>query len=88
MKTLEELKAFAEGYAVSFTLNVDMDTTEVDDWVVWDEYDINFVGAGYTSEELGALGMLAVVYPAGWKGELPDHLYSFVVDSFAKGETQ
>jgi hypothetical protein len=83
----EKVKAFAEGYIQGITNERQFyDTTlaSFDDWVIWDEYDINFVGKEYTSEELGDFDALAVVYPKGWKDALPDHLFSFII----KGESK
>lgn len=82
MKTIEELKAFCEGYAHGLTADRAFYGTTlkgVDDWVVWGGYDINFVGQDYTSEELGDAALLVVAYEAGWEGTLPDHLHSFTV---------
>lgn len=78
MRTIEELKAFCEGY-IDGLLACNADHHDWDDWVVWGGYDINFVGQAYTSEELGDAALLVVAYPAGWEGELPDHLHSFTV---------
>lgn len=77
------VKAFCEGY-LDGVLACNADLYEWDDWVIWGEYDINFVGEGYTDEGVGKKELLAVVYPKDWKGELPDHLDSFVV----KGESK
>ena len=77
------MKAFAEGY-LDGVLACNADLYEWDDWVIWDAYDINFVGRDYTSTNLGEKDLLVVVYPKNWTGDLPDHLYSFVV----KGETK
>lgn len=78
MRTIEELKAFCEGY-VNGTAACNASLYDWDDWVVWGGYDINFVGSDYTSEELNASALLVVAYPAGWEVNLPDHLYSFTV---------
>ena len=78
MRTMEELKAFCEGY-LQGVLACNADLYEWDDWVIWHGYDINFVGQDYTSEALDNKSLLAVVYPAGWEGELPDHLHTFIV---------
>ena len=77
------VKAFCEGY-LDGVLACNANLYEWDDWVIWGEYDINFVGHSYTSTDLGEKELLAVVYPKNWTGELPDHLYSFVV----KGESK
>ena len=82
----EKLKAFCEGY-LEGALACNADLTEWDDWVLWDAYDINFVGQDYTSEELGNSALLAVAYPRGWEGNLPDHLHCFTVTS-TKGESK
>ena len=84
MKTREELQAFCEGYVQGLTDERAFYGTPLsgcDDWVIWGGYDINFVGQDYTSEALGDAALLAVVSPAGWEGNLPDHLYTFTVTS-------
>lgn len=83
MKPDEKLIAFCEGY-LSGLLACNADLYDWDDWVLWDAYDINFIGQDYTSTDLGEKDLLVVVYPAGWEGDLPDHLHSFVV----KGESK
>ena len=76
MKTLEELKAFCQGYAHAADMYVELRTIE--DWVVWGGYDINFTGADYGYEVCN--GDLEVhVYPEGWEGELPTPLHRFIV---------
>ncbi len=79
--SLEQLAVhnFAEGY-----LHGIEDTSEVDDWVVWNKYDINFVGTAYTSADMGDRDLLVVVYPRDWLDTLPEHLFSFIV----KGESK
>lgn len=87
MSEPKELRAFCEGYRHAMSVERDFYSNTLkttDDWVLWDTYDINFVGQDYTSEELGDDALLAVVYPRGWEGNLPDHLYVFVV----KGESK
>lgn len=69
----EELTAFCRGY-LEGALACNASLYEWDDWVLWNQYDINFVGQDYTSETLDEKSLLAVVYPAGWEGDLPDHL--------------
>ena len=83
--SLEEqsVRNFAEGY-LDGVLACNANLYEWDDWVVWNKYDINFVGRDYTSEELGEKGLLVVVYPRDWMDALPDHLYSFVVSTSVK----
>lgn len=87
MKEQELVKAFCQGY-LEGALACNADLRGWDDWVIWDKYDINFVGQDYTSEELGETALLAVVYPAGWEGKLPDHLYSFVMKTTTQGESK
>jgi hypothetical protein len=85
--TDEKLKAFCEGYIQGITNErqfYGVTLASFDDWVIWGEYDINFVGKEYTGENLGDYDVLAVVYPKAWKEVLPDHLDSFVV----KGESK
>lgn len=77
------VKAFCEGY-LDGVLACNANLYEWDDWVIWGEYDMNFVGQGYTGEEVGAKELLVVVYPKDWKGALPDHLDSFVVKTSVK----
>ena len=81
----EKIQAFCQGY-LEGVLACNANLYDWDDWVVWDEYDINFVGQDYTSEEMHG-GLLAVVYPANWEGNLPDHLYVLNVIPNAKKET-
>jgi len=76
MKTLDELKAFCQGYA--HAADTFGELKDIEDWVVWGGYDINFTGAEYGYEV--CLGDLEVhVYPEGWEGDLPAPLHRFVV---------
>jgi hypothetical protein len=77
MKSLEELKAFTQGYIIAMP---EADTSEIDDWVVWGGYDINLVGnewGGPTNLRSDELYVLA--YPDGWQGSLPEPIHAFVV---------
>lgn len=85
MKTLEELKAFCEGYLTCYFLNVDMDVGDVDDWVVWYEYDINLTGCAH-AQDIDDDELSVNVYPRGWTGNLPDPLFSFTINQ--KGESK
>ena len=78
MRTIEELHAFAEGY-LQGTLACNADLRDWDDWVIWHDYDINFVGQDYTSADVDNKSLLVVVYPAGWEGSLPDPIHTFTV---------
>ena len=78
MKTLEELRAFAQGYlegalACNATLN------GFDDWVIWGGYDINFVGQDYTSEGLDDKTLHVDAYKAGWVDNIGDPLHIFTI---------
>ena len=42
--SIENLKAFCEGYLMAYMRYVDMDTSDVDDWITWGGYDINLCG--------------------------------------------
>ena len=76
MKTLEELKTFAEGYRACVVALEQAQHT--DDWVVWGGYDINFAGREYAAFTYND-DLRVNVYPAGWGHELPDPIYSFTV---------
>ena len=76
MKTLEELKAFAEGYYAGIASFGDAPYT--DDWVVWGGYDINFAGREYAAFTYNN-DLRVNAYPAGWDGELPDPIHTFTV---------
>jgi hypothetical protein len=65
MKTLQELRAFCEGYAMGIANHPEaMAATleDTDDWVTWDEYDINLIGSdSYHAKKDHEL--YCVVYP-------------------------
>jgi hypothetical protein len=84
MKTLEELQAFCEGYLVCYFNNIDMDIGDVDDWIVWDAYDINLTGCAHAEVDDDELSIN--VYPKGWKDNLPDPLFSFTINQ--RGESK
>lgn len=83
--SLEEqaVRNFAEGY-VQGALACNANFHEWDDWVVWNKYDINFVGPTYTSADLGKKDLLVVVYPRDWLDNLPEHLFCFIVEGESK----
>lgn len=70
-----QLKAFCEGYTKAIASFGGL--PETDDWVVWDGFDINFIGNEYSTQ--AGDGLHVVVFPAGWKDSLPAPLYSFTV---------
>jgi hypothetical protein len=82
MKTLNELRAFCEGYRLAMVVerNFYSNTLKTaDDWVVWDEYDINFIGADHSYHAKKDNELHCVVYPNGWVNNLPDPLHSFTI---------
>ena len=78
MKTLDELKAFAEGFGHAWRIESDM-LFYADEWVTWGGYDINFVGGNYTrfNDNEGDLRVLA--YQADWKDTLPSPIHEFTI---------
>ena len=84
----EALRAFCEGYA--FALKSERDfvgggITHTDDWIVWREYDINIYGAELDAD-LTSRQLRVAAYPAGWRDNLREPLYYFVVGEFDAGE--
>jgi hypothetical protein len=78
MKTLNEIKAFCQGY-VQGLAGHDVYLHEWDDWFVWEGYDIQFSGAD--NDELADTGttLACTVYEAGYD-QLPETpLYRFAV---------
>lgn len=73
MKTLDELRAFAEGFRFGVA-----DLGPVDDWIVWGGYDINIIGCAY-APDISDEDLKVVAYPAGWEGNLPDAIHVFIV---------
>jgi hypothetical protein len=81
MKTIEELKAFCEGYLACLP---DAARDGADHWVQWDEYDINLFGSYYSIRIEGDNALSVDVYPRDWHDQLPDALYTFDI----KGESK
>jgi hypothetical protein len=77
MKTLNELRAFCEGYREGMP---DEDIYSADNWVVWYEYDINFAGAMYSGHARNEDSLHVDAYRAGWTDSIGDPLYSFTLD--------
>ena len=78
MKSVEELKAFVQGYRAAMMFTHKGDVSEVDDWVLWGGYDLNLFGSYYgvrLNDDTTALSVDA--YPQGWAGDLPDAIHSF-----------
>ena len=82
MKTLEELKAFCEGY-LDGLLATNADIYDWDDWVLWGGYDLNIFGTHYDINDLTDKQLRVVAYPANWQGDLPAPIHEFTV-----GETK
>lgn len=76
MKTLEQLRALAEGYHAGIKSFGDLPCT--DDWVIWGGYDINFAGADY-SDSVQPEGLSVNAYKAGWTDNIGEPLHTFTV---------
>ena len=82
MKTLNELRAFCEGYTKGLANDRAFYGTTlecVDDWVVWHEYDINFAGAEYSYHAKKDNDLHCDAYKAGWTDSIGEPLHSFTV---------
>jgi len=79
MKTKEEMVAFAEGYlrCALYDEHTGESIKGVDEWVSWDTYDFNFVGADH-AVELPEYALMVLVYPE-WKEVLPAPVDTFIV---------
>lgn len=75
MKTVEEIRTFAEGYH-SALRHQGVDITDVDDWVLWGGYDLNIFGA-YLADGLADVALRVAVYPGDWEKCLPPELHIF-----------
>ena len=81
MKTLDELKAFCEGYKRALVSERDFyntPLTSTDDWVIWGGYDFNIAGSDYIPY-ITPKQLKVSAYPVNWKGELPDPLHTFII---------
>ena len=76
MKTLNELRAFCEGYR--FAAPYAPYLPGIDDWIVWGGYDIKFAGAEYSSYATDT-NLRVDAYKAGWTGSIGDPIHSFTV---------
>jgi hypothetical protein len=82
MKTLNELRAFCEGYRLGLITDRAFYGTTlagVEDWVVWGGYDINLSGyevSGHAKEETD---LHVNAYPANWVDNLPEPIHSFTI---------
>ena len=84
--SLEEqaVRNFAVGFLRGFASVASESLSDADEWVVWDKYDINFVGTAYTGADMGERDLLVVVYPRDWLDNLPEHLFCFIVEGESK----
>ena len=81
MKTKEEMVAFAEGYlrCALYDEHTGESIKGVDEWVSWDEYDINLFGQDH-AEDVPEYALKVVVYPKHqWTATLPESLNTFIV---------
>jgi hypothetical protein len=88
MKTLNELRAFCEGYrkALNFT---NLEIAFVDDWVKWGGYDINLFGSYYSVRlEDNVFSLSVDAYPVDWHDVLPDPIHSFDIYVVPQGESK
>ena len=84
MKTLNELRAFCEGYLEGLSRD-NVDITGTDDWVQWGGYDINLFGSYLSVRLEDAENALTVdAYPADWEDCLPAPIHTFDI----KGESK
>jgi hypothetical protein len=84
MKTPEELESynkiytFAEGYGKCL-LASHVTLKGIDDWVVWNGYDINLAGSDYSSYAENDHQLRVDAYKAGWTDSIGDPIYSITV---------
>lgn len=79
MKTLKQIKIFCQGFHEGWIAS-EGTTVHAEEWVIWDDYDINLSGL-FVSPGLGDWDLQVAVYPKDWK-ELPTPTHSFIL----KGE--
>lgn len=80
MKTIEELKAFCEGYLKAKMLEHNGNVEDTDDWFRWGGYDLNIFGSYWGIRLEGNTTALSVdAYPEEWELTLPDALHTFDV---------
>ena len=84
--SLEEqaVRNFAQGYLAGMTSGTIVTLAEVDDWVAWDKYELNFIGTDYTGAEMTDRDLLVVVYPRDWLDRLPESLFSLIIQGESK----
>lgn len=77
MKTLEELRAFCEGFVQALTAR-DIYLDDYDEWIVWGGYDINFAGADYTDIVQSGNELRVDAYQDKWIAPV----HSFTVEGY------
>jgi hypothetical protein len=75
MTDQEKLEIFAQGY-----LAAAYDPATIDDWVLWDGYDINFTGCEYDQMVESDHALAVSVYKAGYETLPPSPVYRFAVE--------
>ena len=80
MKTLNELRAFCEGYRLKAFYADGIETMcNTDDWVVWGGYDINFAGYEYSGHAKSHVDLHCDAYKAGWTDSIGEPVHSFTI---------
>ena len=82
MKSLNELRAFCEGYRLGLTNDrafYGATLAGLDDWIVWGGYDINLIGSEYSSNAQEENDLHIAAYPANWQDNLPEPIHSFTI---------
>ena len=82
MKSLNELRAFCEGYRLGLTNDrafYGATLAGLDDWIVWGGYDINLIGSEYSSNAQEENDLHIAAYPANWVDNLPEPIHSFTI---------
>ena len=75
MKTVNELRAFCEGYLMALP---EEDLALTDCWVTWGDYDINLAGADHSGHARN--GQLHCdVYEADWTDCIGKAIHSFTI---------
>ena len=87
MKTLNELRAFCEGYRQALFDLIPFcndSLANADEWVIWGGYDINFAGADYSVHAKNDNDLRVDAYKAGWTDSIGEPVHSFTI----KGESK
>ena len=79
MKTLNELRAFCEGYRFGLVNDLTNDLAGLDDWIVWGGYDINLMGSDVSGHVKEETDLHIAAYPANWVDNLPEPIHSFTI---------